>query len=229
MLLANQRSTGVSVPAPSTVLYASVLNGLGHHDGGSDAASARVLNDVTIMKISGLMNTIASAISTTKRSHRRTLSLVGSGGLYETGASSVVPAEVSSVADISTPSLSEHHRSRLQRSSRLLIPGCLALAEQPEDQEAEQDEEQGQHVAHRRRAAHLVVAQAGLGDLVDRRPGFGAGRALGDQVGLPEHVRRGDDRRHGDEREHRLEPRQRHVPELLPAVGAVHLRRLVEL
>jgi hypothetical protein len=65
MLLANQRSTGVSVPAPMTVAYASVLNGFGHHVGGSDAASARVLNDVTIMKISGLMNTRARRISTT--------------------------------------------------------------------------------------------------------------------------------------------------------------------
>jgi hypothetical protein len=42
-----------------------VLNGLGHHDGGSDTASARVLNDVTTMKISGLMNSTESTISTT--------------------------------------------------------------------------------------------------------------------------------------------------------------------
>src|SRR4051794_5534458 len=58
MLFANHRSTGVP-SALKISRYAAVVGLRGIHVGGTAVASVRVLNDVTSMKISGLMKATA--------------------------------------------------------------------------------------------------------------------------------------------------------------------------
>src|SRR4028119_2396004 len=105
----------------------------------------------------------------------------------------------------------------------------LPLAEESEVGDAYEQQEEGQHVGHRRGGAHVELAQAGLGYVDDGRRGLLARRPLRDDVGLAEHVRLAQEGYGDDEEEHGPEARDGDVQEPVPGVGAVHGRGLVEV
>ena len=109
-------------------------------------------------------------------------------------------------------------------------PSSPGAADEPQ-QTARSRSSEEEHERQRRRVAQPVLREAGLVDVLDRRPGgvLRARPALLQQVDLVEHLQRGDHLQHGHEHGGRGEQRQRDVPHLLPRRRAVGGRRLVEL
>src|SRR4028119_2340071 len=103
------------------------------------------------------------------------------------------------------------------------------LPEESEVGDAYEQQEEGQHVGHRRGGAHVELAQTGLGYVDYGGSGLLARRPLRDDVGLAEHVRLAQDGYGDDEEEHGPQARDGDVQEPLPGVGAVHGRGLVEV
>src|SRR4028118_2007692 len=95
------------------------------------------------------------------------------------------------------------------------------LAEESEVGDAYEQQEEGQHVGHRRGGAHVELAQAGLGYVDDGGSGLLARRPLCDDVGLAEHVRLAQDG-YGDAAEGPRPPgRDRAAAERSPGGGAL--------
>src|SRR5215212_41601 len=102
-------------------------------------------------------------------------------------------------------------RSPVFRSSGFAVAPAISvlllLAQELEVQDTYHYQEERQDVAHRRRAPHPEVLEALLRYVHDCRACLVVRTALGDEVGLTEHVCRGENRHRDYEQYDRAEPR----------------------
>src|SRR5215213_13190 len=124
----------------------------------------------------------------------------------------------SGATKMAVSNVSTAYQTMLKVSWRGFLPGrfgsdaarailVLPPSEQREIENTDQGQEESQHVAHRRRAPHVEVLQTLFRYVHDGHAGFVRGCALGDEVGLAKHVRRGEDRYGDYQQQHRTQPR----------------------